>query len=68
MTANGAGFNVVGINRPLATPAGFEPATTSLEGRCSIQLSYGVGGRRAGVIAPAPLPRNRTPNQMRMRS
>jgi hypothetical protein len=26
----------------MATPAGFEPATTSLEGRCSIQLSYGV--------------------------
>src|SRR4051812_3946128 len=28
----------------LATPAGLEPATTCLEGRCSIQLSYGVGG------------------------
>jgi hypothetical protein len=27
----------------LATPAGFEPATTRLEGECSIQLSYGVG-------------------------
>ena len=26
----------------LATPAGFEPATTRLEGECSIQLSYGV--------------------------
>ena len=25
----------------LATPAGFEPATTRLEGECSIQLSYG---------------------------
>ena len=26
----------------LAIPAGFEPATLCLEGRCSIQLSYGI--------------------------
>src|SRR6202035_2290051 len=26
----------------MAPPAGFEPATTRLEGECSIQLSYGV--------------------------
>ncbi len=26
----------------VATPAGLEPATTRLEGECSIQLSYGV--------------------------
>ena len=26
----------------LATPAGFEPATTRLEGECSIRLSYGA--------------------------
>jgi len=29
----------------LAIPAGLEPATNSLEGCCSIQLSYGTGWR-----------------------
>ena len=29
----------------LATPAGLEPATLCLEGRCSIQLSYGAAGK-----------------------
>ena len=28
----------------LATPAGLEPATLCLEGRCSIRLSYGARG------------------------
>ena len=28
-------------NRQMAHPAGLEPATTRLEGGCSIQLSYG---------------------------
>src|SRR5690349_20090302 len=45
----------------LATPAGFEPATTRLEGECSIQLSYGVASlefyRRPGCI-PQILQRN----------
>ena len=30
----------------MARPAGFEPATSSLEGSCSIQLSYGRPAHR----------------------
>src|SRR5881394_198679 len=42
----------------LATPAGLEPATSRLEGECSIQLSYGVAscagrGHPRRLIAPA---------------
>ncbi len=34
--------------RTAAIPVGFEPTTTSLEGRCSIQLSYGTGSCKGG--------------------
>src|SRR6516165_11374053 len=47
----------------VATPAGLEPATTRLEGECSIRLSYGVGGLRRCVIASRAIngnPRHRS--------
>src|SRR5205823_12458973 len=42
----------------LVSPAGFEPATHSLEGCCSVQLSYGEGGwsgrEDSNLRPPAP--------------
>ena len=41
----------------LAIPAGLEPATPSLEGWCSIRLSYGTVGANAGGSRLAAAPR-----------
>ena len=59
-------FNLrVQIHANLARPAGLEPATSCLEGRCSIRLSYGRTaykvGRGRGIRTPDPL----LPKQMR---
>ena len=40
----GINAETVDFHEFLATPAGLEPATLCLEGRCSIQLSYGADG------------------------
>jgi hypothetical protein len=42
----------------MARPAGFEPATLGLEGRCSIQMSYG----RRNLIITLPRVQNLAPD------
>jgi hypothetical protein len=41
---------VIAEVRKVARPAGIEPATTGLEGRCSIQLSYGRGDSNSSKV------------------
>ena len=48
------GFEKILLLKYMATPAGFEPATTRLEGECSIQLSYGVGSRATALSHREP--------------
>ena len=52
-----------GASTEVARPAGLEPATPGLEGRCSIRLSYGRNrtGRGGGIRTPDPL----LPKQLR---
>lgn len=42
---------IFGQLEKMARPAGFEPAAPSLEGSCSIQLSYGRASRRCSVLS-----------------
>src|SRR3569833_1804335 len=42
------------IPRRMARPAGLEPATLGLEGRCSIQMSYGRRQLRLDARRPCP--------------
>src|SRR5688572_8874396 len=48
-----AGVDLLGMQECVARPAGFEPATPSLEGSCSIQLSYGRVGSAHSVVCIA---------------
>jgi hypothetical protein len=46
------------VLKKLVRPAGLEPATLGLEGRCSVRLSYGRVGQEATIDGTPPAEKN----------